>query len=72
VLEGGPDLPAGLNDLIRSISASNGVLVADAYGQLGSAELVGDTDCLHPNDAGHRVIAELFAASLAAPAAPAA
>jgi lysophospholipase L1-like esterase len=68
VLEGGPGLAAGLNDLIRSISAANHALVADAYGRLGSAELVGGTDCLHPNDAGHQVIANLFATTLAPPA----
>jgi lysophospholipase L1-like esterase len=41
------------------------VLVADTYGLLGSGDLVGGTDCLHPNDAGHQRIAEAFAAALA-------
>jgi lysophospholipase L1-like esterase len=64
VLEGGPGLE-GLNDRIRRISAANGVLVADTYGLLGPGDLVGGTDCLHPNDAGHQKIAEAFAAVLA-------
>jgi lysophospholipase L1-like esterase len=64
VLEGGPGLE-GLNDRIRRISAANGVLVADIYGLLGPGDLVGGTDCLHPNDAGHQKIAEAFAALLA-------
>ncbi len=64
VLEGGPVLE-GLNDRIRRIAAANGVLVADTYGLLGPGELVGGTDCLHPNDAGHQKIAEAFAAALA-------
>jgi lysophospholipase L1-like esterase len=64
VLEGGPGLE-GLNDRIRRISAANGVLVADTYGLLGPGDLVGGTDCLHPNDAGHQKIAEAFAAALA-------
>jgi lysophospholipase L1-like esterase len=32
---------------------------------LGPGDLVGGTDCLHPNDAGHQKIAEAFAAVLA-------
>jgi hypothetical protein len=35
------------------------------YALLGSEDLVGGTDCLHPNDAGHQKIAEAFAAVLA-------
>jgi lysophospholipase L1-like esterase len=65
VLEGGLGVTAGLNDLIRSIAAAHGVLVAETYGQLGPGELVGGDDCLHPNDAGYQVITEAFAAALA-------
>jgi lysophospholipase L1-like esterase len=65
VLEGGGGVTVGLNDLIRSIAAAHGVLVAETYGQLGPAELVGGTDCLHPNDAGYQVITEAFTAALA-------
>jgi lysophospholipase L1-like esterase len=65
VLEGGPGVTVGLNDLIRSIAASHGVLVAETYGQLGPDNLVGGTDCLHPNDGGYQLITEAFAAVLA-------
>jgi lysophospholipase L1-like esterase len=65
VLEGGLGVTVGLNDLIRSIAAAHGVLVAETYGQLGPAELVGGSDCLHPNDAGYQRITEAFAAALA-------
>jgi lysophospholipase L1-like esterase len=64
VLEGGLGVAVGLNDLIRSIAAAHGVLVAETYGQLGPGELVGGSDCLHPNDAGYQVITEAFAAAL--------
>ena len=65
VLEGGPGVTVGLNDLIRSIAAAHGVLVAETYGQLGPGELVGGDDCLHPNDAGYQLITAAFAAALA-------
>ena len=65
VLEGGPGVAVGLNDLIRSIAAAHGVLVAETYGQLGPGELVGGDDCLHTNDAGYQRITEAFAAALA-------
>jgi lysophospholipase L1-like esterase len=64
VLEGGLGVTVGLNDLIRSIAAAHGVLVAETYGQLGPGELVGGSDCLHPNDAGYQRITEAFAAAL--------
>jgi lysophospholipase L1-like esterase len=65
VLEGAPGFDGRLNDLIRGISAANGVAVADTYGKLAAENLVGGTDCLHPNDSGHQIIADLFAAALA-------
>jgi lysophospholipase L1-like esterase len=71
VLESGPGID-GLNDRIRRISAANGVQVADTYGKLGPGDLVGGTDCLHPNDAGHQVIAEAFAVPVAGAGAEAA
>lgn len=71
VLEGGPGIE-GLNDRIRRISAANDVLVADTYGVLDPGDLVGGTDCLHPNDAGHQTIAEVFAAAQAGAGAQAA
>jgi lysophospholipase L1-like esterase len=64
VLEGGGGVTVGLNDLIRSIAAAHGVLVAETYGRLGPGELVGGSDCLHPNDAGYQVITQAFAAVL--------
>jgi lysophospholipase L1-like esterase len=64
VLEGGPGVE-GLNDRIRRISTANGVAVADTYGKLAAEDLVGGTDCLHPNDSGHRIIADVFAAASA-------
>jgi hypothetical protein len=48
VLEGAPGFDGRLNDLIRAISAANGVAVADTYGKLAAENLVGGTDCLHP------------------------
>jgi lysophospholipase L1-like esterase len=72
VLEGAPGFDGRLNDLIRAISAANGVAVADTYGRLAGENLVGGTDCLHPNDSGHQIIAGLFAAALAGAQAQAA
>lgn len=65
VLEGAPGFDGRLNDLIRGISAANAVAGADTYGKLAAENLVGGTDCLHPNDSGHQIIADLFAAALA-------
>ncbi len=63
VLEGGPPLPNGFNDLIRSIAAAHGAEVADTFGDLAASDLVGGTDCLHPNDSGHGIIADEFLAA---------
>ena len=60
VLEGGGPLPAGLNDLIRSIAASHDAKVAETFGKLGAGDLVGGFDCLHANDDGYEIIAEAF------------
>jgi lysophospholipase L1-like esterase len=65
VLEGGLGVTVGLNDLIRSIAAASGVLVAETYGRLGPGDLVGGNDCLHPNDAGYQLVTAAFAAALA-------
>jgi lysophospholipase L1-like esterase len=61
VLEGGPGLPAGLNDLIRSIAAGVDASVAETFGLLGPGDLVGGADCLHANDSGYKIIADAFA-----------
>ncbi len=63
LLEGGAGLPAGLNDLIRASAAQAGAAVAETYGQLGTEDLVGGSDCLHPVDSGYRIIADAFAAT---------
>ena len=39
--------------------------MADTYGRLAARDLVGGDDCLHPNDSGHQIIADLFDAALA-------
>jgi len=66
VLEGaGPGslLPVGFNDVIRSIAAGHGAEVADTFGDLAAGDLVGGTDCLHPDDSGHAIIAADFLAA---------
>jgi len=47
----------GFNGLITAISQQHGAKVADTFGALGAGDLVGGTDCLHPNKAGHTNIA---------------
>lgn len=65
VLEGGLGLPGGLNDIIRGVAAGvGGVTVVETYGLLGSDDWVGGTDCLHPDDSGHRKIAKAFATAV--------
>jgi lysophospholipase L1-like esterase len=61
VLEGGPLLPSGLNDITREVSAGFDARVADAYGQLELTDYVGGQDCLHPDASGHLRLAEIFA-----------
>ncbi len=60
VLQGGPPLPFGFNDIIRNTSAFFGVGIAETYGLLEADDLVGGTDCLHPDDSGHRKIGRAF------------
>ena len=62
VLEGGGPLPAGLNDIIRSQAAASDAVVAETAPLIGVDDLVGGTDCLHPNNSGHDDIAAAFAA----------
>ncbi len=66
LLEGGAVLPAGLNDVIRASAARAGAGIAETYGLLGTDDLVGGTNCLHPDDSGYRIIADAFAAASAA------
>jgi lysophospholipase L1-like esterase len=72
VLEGGsvpglPPLAVGFNDVIRGVAAKNDVLVADTYGALSTDDLVGGSDCLHPDASGHAIIADVFAETLGVP-----
>ena len=49
------------NDKIRQLASSEGVTLVDLYqGFGGSPDPYIDVDGLHPNDAGHRKIAEIF------------
>ncbi|HSK26116.1 MAG TPA: SGNH/GDSL hydrolase family protein, partial [Jiangellales bacterium] len=72
VLEGGAlpgltPLALGFNDLLRAQATRYGVLVADTYGRLDTGDLVGGSDCLHPDASGHAVIADVFAEALGLP-----
>ena len=60
VLEGGGGLPGGLNDIIRGVAAATGSNVAETFGLLDADDLVGGTDCLHPDNSGYRKIARAF------------
>ena len=60
-LPGGQVLPVGLNDIIRQSAAATGAVVAETFGALDTDDLVGGEDCLHPDDSGHRIIADAFA-----------
>lgn len=64
VLEGGGPLPAGLNDIIRGVSAATGVTVVETYGELRRDDFVGGADCLHPDDSGYKKISRLFTTTL--------
>jgi lysophospholipase L1-like esterase len=58
VLEGGPQVPAGLNDIIRAQAAAVGAAVAETGPLIGVSDLTGD--CLHPDNSGHEKIADAF------------
>jgi lysophospholipase L1-like esterase len=66
VLEGGGGIPHGLNDIIREAAARHGALVAETLRIIGTEDLVGGPDCLHPDDSGHADIAAAFAAAVTA------
>ena len=63
VLEGNVDpfLVRGLNDRIREMAIKHGAKVADIFMPfaLNPEDLI-DEDCVHPTDAGHRVISDAF------------
>ncbi len=60
VLEGGPGLTLGFNDLIEMVAAASDVEVADTYGRLDAGDWVGGQDCLHPNNSGYKKMAVVF------------
>ncbi|HSK55310.1 MAG TPA: hypothetical protein VK908_08650 [Jiangellales bacterium] len=41
--------------------------MADTYGPLSTDDLVGGSDCLHPDASGHAIIADVFAETLGVP-----
>lgn len=69
-LEGGilPNgtVPPGLNDIIRESATATGAVVADTFGALDGNDLVGGQDCLHPDDSGHGIIADILAEAILA------
>lgn len=64
VLEGGPGLDTGFNELIEAIAAATGVEVAEMYGQLSPDDWVGGEDCRHPDISGYHEMADVFLAVL--------
>ena len=55
VLEGGPGVPAGLNDILRQTAQAFGAVVVETAPVVEPAEV--RPDCLHPTDKGHADIA---------------
>jgi lysophospholipase L1-like esterase len=64
VLEGGGPVRAGLNDIIRSRAQQHGAVVVETAPLIGPEDLVGGTDCLHPDNSGHADIAGAFASAV--------
>lgn len=64
VLEGGGPVPAGLNDIIRTSADAYGAEVVETAPLITVEDLVGGTDCLHPDNSGHADIAAAFAAGI--------
>ena len=60
VLEGGPGIPLGFNDLIKAVAASTNVEVADTFGQLETDDWVGGADCRHPDKSGYHKMATII------------
>ena len=66
-MEGLPDTPypSGLNDVIRAEAGKRGIIVADLHPLFdGRALELMSSDFVHPNDAGHRVMADAVIAAL--------
>jgi lysophospholipase L1-like esterase len=67
-LEGQADtpFPTGLNDAIRTVGAEKGVHVVEWYEPfLGKVNEYISSDLIHPNDTGHRVMADAVLAAMA-------
>lgn len=62
VLEGGPGVPAGLNDVIRQAAQVHGAVVVETAPVVEPAEV--RPDCLHPTDQGHADIAGAVTAAV--------
>lgn|GEM_PF-830688 len=72
ILEGGElapgvVVPRGFNDVLREVAGRHDVTVVEAFGLLDGDDLVGGTDCTHPDGTGHRTLAKAFTAALPAP-----
>jgi lysophospholipase L1-like esterase len=64
VLEGGPGVPQGLNDIMRQVASVHDVQVAEVFGDLAPQDWVGGLDCLHPDDSGHDKVTQAFLETL--------
>jgi lysophospholipase L1-like esterase len=62
VLEGGPGVPQGLHDIMRSVAADHGIEVAEVFGDLNTEK--NWFDCLHPTQAGYDKVSEAFLEAL--------
>ena len=51
----------GLHDIMRDVGADYDVEIAEVFGDLGPADWVGGSDCLHPDDSGYEKVAAAFA-----------
>jgi len=51
----------GLHDIMRDVAADYDVEIAEVFGDLGPADWVGGSDCLHPDDSGYEKVAAAFA-----------
>lgn len=60
ILEGGPGLPVGFNQIIEAVAAATGTEVAEMFGELEPRDWVGGEDCTHPNQRGYREMASVF------------
>jgi GDSL-like Lipase/Acylhydrolase family len=60
LLEGGGPVSQGLHDIMRDVASDYGVVVAEAFGDLGPQDWVGGADCLHPDDSGYEKVAASF------------